>query len=258
MSVRAYYGTNRPPVGARRVRMATRLVTVGRAARFGSRLRGTISRGYTRRTGYYGRYTGSGGMGGDRAGELKFNDKAIDDAVISQTGTITTSPCVIPQGTLETERIGRKCTIRHFSWKYRLDLPELDAGATPPNSDIVRVIIYQDKQTNGAAPTVLDILQTADLTSHYQLVNKGRFNIFLDRTHDLNYTAMASDGAGVVSTCSIEKYFTFNKACNVTMEYSGVTGNITTMKSNHIGVLVMSATGNAGMVSTVRVRYSDN
>lgn len=47
---------------------------------------------------------------------------------------------------------------------------------------ICRYIIFQDKQSYGAAPAVLDVLQTADPNSQFNVPNKlaGRFRILMD------------------------------------------------------------------------------
>lgn len=245
-----YYGTTKPRIGARRVRAS--IMRVGRS--FPSRIRTTVARGYTRRSGWYGRYN----MGRDSAGELKFLDRATNDAVVANTGTFIDSMNLILQGATEIQRIGRKATIRDIDWRYTITLPLQDGVGTPIVGDQCRLILYQDKQTNGAAPAVLDILETVlGVKSFYQLQNKGRFNILMDRTHNINYLTMASTGAGVTDQGQVTQFHTFKKRCSIPIEFSGATGAVTEMRTNNIGMLAISEAGICGLNGDLRIRFSD-
>ncbi len=201
--------------------------------------------------GYYGRYSG-------RNAELKFHDFTLDDSVILATGQITNSVNLIAQGITESTRIGRKCTIRSIQWRYRVELPKKDAQATPAGGDSVRIIMYIDKQCNGATAVVQDILETGNWQSFRFLANSGRFVILMDRLVSINYSGMGSDGAGVVSQDNVFKDGTFSKQCNVPLEFDNTAGAITEIRSNNIGTLILAASGVAGFKSNVRLRFSDS
>ncbi len=224
-----------------------------RRGAYKARQRRQFRAGYDRTGGFYGRYTGA-------HGELKFLDFQLDDAVIASGGTVTPTIHTIPEGNSESERVGRKVTIKKVGWRYKIELPESDAQATPSEGDTVRAIMFLDKQANGATAAVLDILETANWQSFNQLANKSRFRILMDRTHDLNYRGMASDGAGLVSQANWVESHAFFKTCNIPIEYdnSANTGAIGTIRSNNIGVLMISKSGLASMISKIRVRYSDH
>lgn len=201
--------------------------------------------------GFYGRYAG-------RDSELKFHDVDLDDAVITLGGQITETINIIPQGVTESQRIGRKCTIKQILWHYQLNLPEADAVANPPNPDAVRVIMYLDKQANGAAAAVTDIIESADWQSFRNLANSSRFTILLDRMVQMNYDTMASDGAGLVSTSKVNWDLTFYKNCNIPLEFNSTTGAMSEIRSNNLGVLLLGQNGVAGFGSKIRLRYSDS
>ncbi len=207
--------------------------------------------GYTRTSGFYGRFSGT------RGGELKFHDVDFDDAVVSSSGTVTASINLIAQGTTESTRIGRKCTLRSIGWHYTTSLPEGDADATPLPSDVLRVILFQDKQTNGATAAVLDLLETADYQSFNNLANSGRFRVLMDKKISLNYASLASDGAGVVSSHQVLREAQFYKKCNLPLEFGGITGAITEIRSNNVGILLISKNNVAGFASKFRLRFSD-
>ncbi len=203
--------------------------------------------------GFYGRYSG-------RGGELKFHDLQLDDAAIATGGESlsTGTLIVIPQGVTEKTRVGRKCTIKSINWHYVLTLAEADATVTPPPADSVRLIMYIDKQTNGATAPVTQILETANYQSFRNLANSGRFEILFDKTHSMNRNGLASDNAGVVSSNGTRRDGTFYKKCNLPIEYNSTTGVIAEIRSNNIGLLVISFAGVTSMVSKIRMRFSDS
>lgn len=200
--------------------------------------------------GYYGRYSG-------KNAELKFHDVDLDDGTVAVTGDVTASINLIAQGITESTRVGRKCTLRSFHWRYQVTLPETDAAATPADGDSLRIIVFIDKQANGATAAVTDVLETANIQSFRNLSNSGRFNFLCDKIHNINYLGLASDGAGVVSQGLVQYEYTFNKNLNLPIEYSSTTGVIGEIRSNNIGVLLISHRGFAGFNSGIRLRFSD-
>lgn len=192
-------------------------------------------------------------------GELKFHDLDIDDATIATGGTIAEdSVLTIAQGTTESERIGRKVQVKQINWRFQILLPTTATAAD--TSDAVRVILYLDKQANGAAAGVTAILESSNFQSFNNLSNKSRFRTLMDRTYELNIPA--GSGRGSTDTLSYGEYRiqdTFFKPCDIGIEYdnSATTGAITTMRSNNIGVLLLSVAGVCSFTSKMRVRYSD-
>ncbi|QCW23633.1 MAG: capsid protein [Circoviridae sp.] len=197
-------------------------------------------RGYVRTSGYYS--TASPGQ------ELKYWDVSVVDAVVAATGAIFPSMNLIPQGTTQIQRDGRKCVVRAIGWKFALSVP---AAAT--TGDTIRVILYVDKQCNGAAATAADLLDGA-VGAQYQnfnnLANSGRFRTLMDRSYDVNPPAG-------IATAVVEPSISdsFYMKCNLPLEFSSTTGAITEIRSNNIGVLLISRAGVGGFESTMRVRF---
>lgn len=207
--------------------------------------------GATRTSGYYGRFAPSGG-------ELKFVDFTYDDAIVSANGSIKNSICTIAQGVEQSQRIGRKCTIKSINIKWLLALPSHN-GAVVPFGDTTRIIVFLDKQCNGATATVADILDTADIRSHRNLANEGRFRILKDMKYDTNYAGVAyNTGTATYIAASQQTLGNTFKKCNIPVEFNSTTGAITEIRSNNIGLLTISENGLTTWKSEIRLRFSDN
>lgn len=224
-----------------------------------ARLRGAVSRGYTRRAGYYGRF----GLGAVKEGmaELKFFDTTYDDAFVDTGGGLQTSINLIPQGITESTRIGRKCTLKHIEWRYRINLPERLAQAAPQPSGTIRMIMYQDMQCNGGAATAALIMQQITPTGFFNVEEQARYKIFMDRTITLSALTNVSDAANVIESSRVEKFGVFRKYCHIPIEFdaSASDGSLGTIRSNNVGCLCIAG-GSAvaiNLESKIRVRFSD-
>jgi len=176
----------------------------------------------------------------------------LDDALISSTGTITPTINIIVQGITESNRIGRKVVLRKIGWRYNLNFVSQAVMAT--TSDTVRLIVYQDKQTNGATAAVTDILESASFLSFNNLSNSGRFRILLDQHHSMHApTAIAGPVTG-----ELDVHAGWFKDVNIPIEFSAATGAIAEIRSNNIGVLVISGVGGTKLTSKFRLRFSDS
>ncbi len=214
-------------------------------------------RGYLRRVGFY----SGGGSGCTGKAELKFFDQDIDDANVDAGGTIflngSTEASLVrfAQGDGESNRDGRKVCIKKIQWRYQLTQAAA-AAATVTSQDTVRVILYLDKQANGAAATVLDILETADFQAFNQLANSQRFYIYMDRTHDMGPCAAAGDGAANDSG-AVEQSYTFYKKVAIPIEYNNAStdGALATVRSNNLNVLLISKASLTTFASKMRLRF---
>jgi len=213
--------------------------------------------GYYRRSGFYGRFAGAGATA-NSGPELKFIDSSIDDAVIASGGVIFPGVNLIAQGVGPSERIGRKCVLKSVMWRGDLSLPEMDAQVTPNNGEIIRLMVLIDKQANGAVTTPTTILANATIEDYMNLVNKDRFQVLYDKRHTLNYAGLASDGAGVVSSGQVLRWFKMSKKLNLPIEFSGATGAVTEIRSNNLVFCAFTIGTLAGIASRVRVRFSDS
>ena len=195
-------------------------------------------------------------------GELKFLDTQKAATNVAETGTILDdSVNHVVQGVDENERIGRKVTIRSVHFRGTINNNLATATNTIKNS--VRIIVYWDKQANGASAAVADILEDVTALNGYNsfrnLANSGRFRILYDVRKALIMPAVAQTAAGTFSTYISQWTWAFNKEVMIPVEFSGTTGAIGEIRSSNIGVLAISADSDSvpQVNYTCRIRFSD-
>ncbi len=185
------------------------------------------------------------------AQELRFFDVAVDDAVIAAGGTIAAdSTNKLAQGTLEEERVGRRATLVRLDWRYTVELPLATASAD--TGDVVRVVLYLDKQCNGASAAVTDILSSAAFDEHILPVNQDRFELLYDATHDMIPRAGGlASGSVRWGPDTLHEVVSF-EVTPIEVEFSGTTGAIDEILSNNVGVMLLSRDGHCTFVSKLR------
>lgn len=202
----------------------------------------------------YGRYAKS-------RDETKFRDTDVGAVFGTVAATMEQANLnIIVQGNTESNRIGRKCTLKRVDVKGHL---LLDATATAANtSEIVRIALVCDKQTNGAAFSATDLFETDSIASFNNLSNKSRFRILATKTIELN--CGAGSGRGTTDTLSYGEYgvwFHIGANLNLPVEYdnSAATGAVTTQTSNSLWMITQSVSGLAGLnLGNARVRFTDS
>ncbi len=196
-------------------------------------------------------------------GELKFLDTTKAATASATTGTLLDDSLVhIAQDASENGRIGRKVVIKALHLKGIITFSST-ATLTQTNN-AVRVIIFWDKQANGAAATMSEIINssgTVDYLSFRDLSNSGRFKILYDHSRPLNSQAVLQDAAGTGDNLPQTFLFNVNWKCNIPIEYdsSAADGSLATIRSNNIGI--MTVCHEAAVAPTIeyncRVRFVD-
>lgn len=116
----------------------------------------------------------------------------------------------------------------------------INAGTT--QSQVIRFILFQDKQAYGAAPAVLDVLQSADPNAPYNVPNRlaKRFRILAD------YSMTGVIGtAGATTGCLVQRKKTIRRMNKV--NFTGTTAAAASAGSGSIWLLgITSAAANQG------------
>ncbi len=112
--------------------------------------------------------------------------------------------------------------------------------------------MYVDHQPNGAIATIADILATTtaqlNISSPLNLENKYRFKILYDRIHQVSISGRQN------------AHGNFYKKVNFPIRYGGNSGGIADLRTNSVGILMISneATNDPVVTSFFRMRYIDN
>lgn len=208
------------------------------------------------------RYRRSRGM----APEKKYVEFNFTDTTVPTTGYLPGSITNIAQGVGDDQRIGRKVVVKSISLRGEIKMPNESntvLGAASPQSDVMRFMVVQDKQTNGAAANMNSIIAfgaanggaaTLDWRAFRNMDNIDRFNILVDRTVKIA-NPVFTNGTGS-ATQQIVQYNIYRK-CNITVDYSTTTAAIGSQASNSLSIYCITSAGLASWNGIVRVRYTD-
>lgn len=115
--------------------------------------------------------------------ERKFKLGVVNNEVMTTTGTFYLLSG-IAQGDGETQRNGDKVKLSSISIKGLL---QLDIASDPLSRAMVRIILINDKVSNGIAPTAAQLLLTNTIYGHYNPDNcPSRFKILSDKVYNMN------------------------------------------------------------------------
>lgn len=122
---------------------------------------------------------------------------------------------------------------------------------TATASDIGRLILFRDLTTDGTAPGVTDVLESANINSAWNRDKVGsRFFIY----HDKYYPLMNS--APTVTSCI--QTFHFEKKLNFTTFYAGNAGTVSDIVKNGLFLLYITVGGVCNLSANMQVCFIDN
>lgn len=183
--------------------------------------------------------------------ELKFFDTA-QASVTPGTGGLIMQDSLnhVPTGAGEEQRVGRKIWISHVQARF-----VYSTGSSV--ADTMRLIIYLDKQANGAAATVTDILEGASSGSYYNLSNvPSRFKILCDKHLTCHTYGFAGDGTSNVAA-STAKWLKLYLPVKAEVVFDSTTGAMSEICCKNLGVLAISTNGQILIGGDYRIRYTD-
>lgn len=166
----------------------------------------------------------------------------------------------VAQGTTPITRIGNEtaATSIQFRAQYIANTAEL-------SGTLVRMIIFWDRQPNGAAPTVATLLDSSVITlpylAPYHRDYQKRYKIVYDKTMVLNpgVESATTPATGVV-TAVIAQERVLKKKLRLGREvkYSGAGATVASIQTNSLYVLQISdAAQNPSVIAGYRFYYKD-
>lgn len=183
--------------------------------------------------------------------ELKVTDTATILVAVPQAGAVSLLNGMAA-GTDYTQRTGRKMVTKSILARFIMNTALVDAQ----QGDVVRILIFIDKQTNGALPAVTDVLNSANYLEPMNLSNRDRFIVIKDMIFTMNpcdYTA------AVLTTGAPEtKMKKFYKKCSFETIFSGTANTIGSIASGSLLILYISQFNVLSTLSyNVRTRIVD-
>lgn len=157
----------------------------------------------------------------------------------------------IAPGTGSSARIGSRIEVKSIAFRVNC---QTTSNAT--NGSPLRVRIFYDKESNGAAPAATDVFNQNDINGMNNLLLGGRFITLFDKTWDPVLSGVGGAGAGAVQGQTLEGYV----KVNLPVKYNaGIAGTVADIVSGSI----YFATCQNGVFSPqldealVRIRYTD-
>lgn len=191
-----------------------------------------------------------------RKGQLKWYDITGGPTAFTTTNQIQNLFVGIVQGTTASTRIANRIIVKSISGRIILQMDSANANA--PGAFQYRVAFVQDKQCNGAIPAATDVFTQDDSTSPQNLVNTpNRFRIL--KKFEGVIPALPGWGTGTF-TLNNYRELKVNIKCDIPIEYSGVTGTITDVRTNNVFMIfAANQVVNGSHMSTfyLRTRYED-
>lgn len=185
--------------------------------------------------------------------EMKYLDSLQTEATVNSLGSYQMqSVNFVIIGTAATNRIGRRIHIRKIQLRIHLTLP--NSTTRDAMVDRVRIVVFLNKQTNGAAPAWTDLYVNANIDSFRNLDQAQQFRILMDKTIGMSSKAAAGDGA-TDQYVGEERTVYYNKSCNIPIEYQASGGTIGDISSNNIGVFMITENGRITASIDSRIRF---
>ena len=163
----------------------------------------------------------------------------------------------ISQGDGESNRDGRGCTLTSVHIRGRLVLPkDQDEAAAGKDCQLARIVVVQDKQTNGAQLNAEDVMVdgTNPVHTFRNLANSSRFNVLWDETFELHYQSASHDGTNI-DYDGVCIPFKWNRKLSVPVLHNGTGGTVSTITNNSIHVIAVSTSAAVSLVYESRVRF---
>ena len=165
----------------------------------------------------------------------------------------------VDRGTEANERTGRSILAKKISYRMVMSL-QPGTGVVNQTQTIIRVILFQDRQANGDAADISDILQGSRVTSFRNLLEGStRYRILSDK-----FVSLVCQAGGTPSMNTDwawhSEFREVHLPINLTLEFGdGDPTTIGDLKSNNIGCWILSSQANTTSISVdFRLRFYDN
>jgi len=169
-------------------------------------------------------------------------DSYINQSLEIYNGAASQLSCLnlIANGTDVDARDGRRVFVTTYCLRFHFY--PFDHSDPPGLQDSqLRLIIFADKQTNGTAPAITDLLVDNSVSSMFNENNRQRFEVFYDKTWAPETYLLPPVGTQDPSVWSATAFKTVRQnlriRINRTTQYSGTTNSIADVQSGALWML---------------------
>ncbi len=177
-------------------------------------------------------------------------------AAVPGGGTII--QCFNPaQGVTENTRIGNRVTVKSFTMRMQFSLTATTNAVITNvgSSDSYKVVLIQDKQSNGAIPTVANIYGAgATIFAPRDASSLSRFKVLKEYSGTVSSEMFFNSTAGVYA-CGYKEVL-LNFYCPLNFQVTFPTASVLP-ETNGIYMVLFSENALLRVVSISRIRYSD-
>lgn len=199
------------------------------------------------------------------------NIPAPTDWTATERDPVTLNTLFLPtSGAGISNRIGRKVAVLKIKLRGFIQFTNQTGLTAVPSPPSVRLILYQDKQSNGtqaqgeelmAAPATASPVLC--MSSHQSLANFGRFRVLKDKTYTLQNPLAANNAAGTTVSADFGEIpfkFNVNFRKPVIVHFNAVDGGTAAdIVDNQFHMLACATVNNVCTLSYVcRTVFADN
>lgn len=133
------------------------------------------------------------------------------------------------QGDDISNRRARKVFVKKIRISGQLGFSAQSAQAAGSTAPIIRILVYQDKQTNGAQVSPATLMGSGNGSDAVHMFQStagfGRFKMLKDKTYVMNPLTLASfGGANSFATSAVQKEFSITVKPNCWVNYNATNG----------------------------------
>lgn len=197
----------------------------------------------------------SGGLLGKELKYLDTQSVLVASPVTAAISTSTQDPSAttvfnsIAQGDGKGDRDGRQCIVKSLEIRGKIEHVEFKAQDQAGIPVTGRIVIFQDKQTNAAMPTLTQLfIPPTPLSVHqpYALRNleyQKRFKILKDVMFQVKPQASVNNAAITTVSTVFDKFkFHYTIPMSMVTNFTGTDGTISTIVDNSLHMMIVADT----------------
>lgn len=193
--------------------------------------------------------------------EKKFKDTALTAPAVGD-GAVTVGATTfilcnnMQQGNSGITRIGRQITVKSVAYNMMIK------PAATTTSGLLRFMLIWDRQANGAAPAITDILGFNDaatttanqITAAMNMSNRERFKVLVDKR-----IAVGQVVTSIAAGNPVPHGEKFRKQNEIVTYNAGNVGDVTDIATNSLYAVLLTTCGTAAFAinGNVRIRFTD-